>query len=283
MSKQRSYSLERKKTVEGYLFVSIWVVGFLAFMLYPLVSSLKISLTSAKVNNLMQGTWNAFEHYKAAISNVHFFQQYTDQIIRSLIDAPLISIFSLIAAVLLNGEIVGKRYWRAIFFTPIIISGLMISILNANGASDFSLIEQLGGNAFVIADFIGEETFGRMGELLWRSCVEILIFLAGLQSVSRSLYEAAQIDGATPWECFWKITLPSMAPIVILTIIYATIDSFTARDNIMLAVINDYSLGQLKFGVAAAVSWIYFLSVLLIVLLLFVIGRRFTGNEGSKR
>lgn len=277
--KRRSYSLERQKVVEGYLFVSVWIVGFLAFMLYPLYASLKISLTDAKVNNLLSGTWNQFAHYKTAIADVNFFQKYGDQMVRSLIDAPLISIFSLIAAVLLNGNIAGKRYWRTVYFTPIIISGLMISILNSNGASEFSLIDRFGGSAFLIADFIGEETFSRMGELLWKSCVEILIFLAGLQSVSRSLYEAAQIDGASPWECFWKITLPSMAPIVILTIIYATIDSFTDPANVMLNLINDWGLGKLEFGVAAAVSWIYFLSVLVIVLILFLIGRRLLGSD----
>ncbi|WP_274362882.1 carbohydrate ABC transporter permease [Paenibacillus thermotolerans] len=277
--KRRSYSLERQKVVEGYAFVSIWIIGFLAFMLYPLYASMKISLTEAKVNNLLNGTWNQFAHYKTAIADVNFFQKYSDQLVRSLIDAPLISVFSLIAAVLMNGNIAGKRFWRTVYFTPIIISGLMISILNSNGASEFSLIDQFGGAAFLIADFVGEETFSRMGELLWKSCVEILIFLAGLQSVSRSLYEAAQIDGASPWECFWKITLPSMAPIVILTIIYALIDSFTDPGNLMLNLINDWGLGKLQFGVAAAVSWIYFLSVLAIVLVLFAIGRRLLGSD----
>ncbi|WP_309119252.1 sugar ABC transporter permease [Paenibacillus sp.] len=279
MNRRRGYSLERKKVIEGYMFVSVWIVGFLLFMLYPLYASIKISFTDADVSNLLNGTWNRFEHYKTAVSDVIFFQSFSDQIVRSLIDAPLISVFSLIAAVLLNGNIAGKRYWRTVYFTPIIISGLMITILNDSGASEFSLLDRFGGASFLIAELIGEGTFSRMGELLWKSCIEILIFLAGLQSVSRSLYEAAQIDGATPWECFWKITLPSMAPIVILTIVYALIDSFTDPGNSMLALINDWSLAKIEFGVASAVGWIYFLSVLIMVLILFVIGRRFISGD----
>jgi len=261
------------------MFVSVWIVGFLAFMLFPLYASMKISLTEAQVSRLLRGSWNGFEHYKAAVADIAFFQSFTDQLLRSVIDAPLISVFSLIAAVLLNGNIAGKRYWRTVYFTPIIISGLMINILNANGATEFSLIDRFGGGTLLIAEWIGEDTFSRMGELLWKSCVEILIFLAGLQSVSRSLYEAAQIDGATPWECFWKITLPSMAPIVILTIVYATIDTFTDPGNRMLTLINEYSLAKLQFGVGAAIAWMYFLSVLSIVLILFFLGRRFADLD----
>ncbi|GGD51208.1 carbohydrate ABC transporter permease [Paenibacillus nasutitermitis] len=282
MSKRRGYSMERKKMIEGYLFVSVWVIGFLAFTLYPLLSSLKISFTTAKVNDLLNGTWVGFANYKTVIADPQFGSYFTDQIVRSLIDAPIISIFALISAVLLNGEIAGKRYWRAVFFTPIIISGLMIEILNSQGAANFSIFQQIGGSG-IIADFIGEDTFTRMGQLLWRSCVEILIFLAGLQSISRSLYEAAQMDGATPWECFWKITLPSMSPVVILTIIYATIDSFTAPDNQIMAYIKQYSIVTFKFGPGAALSWMYFMTIIVVILAIFYIGRRFTANEGPNR
>lgn len=281
--KRRGYSLERRKVLEGYMFVSVWIIGFLAFTLYPLYSSFKISITTAKVSDLLHGKYAGITHYKAVVTDPAFSTIFVDQITRSLFDAPMIAIFSLIAAVLLNGEIAGKRYFRAVFFAPVIISGLMIRLLNSQGAADFSIFEQIGSNMLVISDMIGADTFSRFGTLLWRSSVEILIFLAGLQSIPRSLYEAAQMDGATPWENFWKITLPTMSPIVLLTIIYATIDSFTEPDNQIMAFMKNASLVKLDFGYGSALSWLYFLVILLLVLVIYFVGRKVTANEGPRR
>ncbi|MCQ6560030.1 carbohydrate ABC transporter permease [Paenibacillus mendelii] len=283
MSKRRGYSLERRKVTEGYLFVSVWVIGFLAFTLYPLYMSLKISMTSGKISDILNGEFVGLDHYKRVLTDASFSQVFVDQILKSLMDAPIISIFALIAAVLLNGDIVGKRYFRAVFFAPVIISGLMIRILNSQGAADFSIFQELGSSALLISDIIGEDTFARMGTLLWRSSVEILIFLAGLQSIPRSLYEAAEMDGATPWECFWKITLPTISPIVLLSIIYATIDSFTEPDNQIMGYIRESTITRLDFSYGAAISWMYFLVILLIILIIFYVGRRVTVNEGSQR
>ena len=101
--------------------------------------------------------------------------------------------------------------------------------------------------------------------VLWNSSVQILLFLSGLQVISPSLYEAARVDGATEWEMFWKITIPSLAPVTVLTIIYTIVDTATSDSNTMISLITNSSAGGADLATAAAMSWIYLFVVLAFV------------------
>lgn len=272
---------ERRRSVEGMLFIAPWLAGFLAFLAYPLYSSLTISLTKSTLTNLTGGSYIGLENYKTAVVDPLFAIHFSSVFERALLDVPIIVIFSLFIAVLLNTRgLVGRNTFRAIYFVPVVVSGVVMTLLYqqevllVSAASDLDL----GATA------IGRQLSGaldRLGLICWRSSVEILIFLAGMQSIPRALYEAAEVDGATAWERFWKITLPSIAPIALLNVVYATIDTVMEPLNMMMAYIKFKLFMQTDFGVAAAMSWIYFLVAAVVVLAIMFAGRRlaFHGNR----
>jgi ABC-type sugar transport system permease subunit len=140
-----------------------------------------------------------------------------------------------------------------------------------------------------VVRFLGARTVGlaqgflsRITVILWRCGVPILLFLAGLQGISVSLYEAAKVDAATGWDMFWKITLPMISPVVLLNIVFVIIDSFNDAGNPILDYIIDYGFEKTQFGYAAAMSWIYFLFVLVVVLLVFALLGRFISHAGIR-
>jgi ABC-type sugar transport system permease subunit len=98
-----------------------------------------------------------------------------------------------------------------------------------------------------------------------RSGVQMLIFLAGLQSISPAIYESCQIDGATSWETFWKITFPMISPMILVNAIYTIIDSFTSESNVVMTFIQNLANDGSSGDVAVAMYWMYFLVVILIL------------------
>ncbi|OUS72147.1 hypothetical protein B1748_25150 [Paenibacillus sp. MY03] len=283
MRKKKLFGYERRRMFEGMFFVSPWVLGFAVFMLYPLYSSLKISFTSSTLSNLMGGNYVGITNYKNVTIDPNFGKLFLGTITRSLIDIPVVVIFALFIAVLLNSKIIGQSYFRAFFFVPVFIAGAVMNLLFANNPTDYSIFDKLAGGMMVVSDMIGSDVFNRIGLLFWRSSVEILIFLAGLQSIPRTQYEAAQVDGATAWECFWKITLPYLSGVILLNFIYATIDSFTESTNPIMKFMQMKVFEQLDFGYAASLSWMYFGVVLLFIAFIMIIGRRFVYYGGDVR
>ncbi|HEY0827384.1 MAG TPA: sugar ABC transporter permease [Bacilli bacterium] len=282
MKKSRIYSYERRRMYEGMGFISIWFIGFIAFMLYPLISSLKVSFTKSTLNDILGGPFIGFENYKSVFLDPQFSMYFLDTLTNSLMDIPIIVIFSLFVAVLLNSDIRGRGVFRAVFFIPVIISGVVMNRLFQQGVSDISIFDTLGGGMLLISDMIGSGLFNRMGLIFWRSSVEILIFLAALQGIPKSQYEAAQVDGATGWECFWKITLPYISPVVLLNMIYATIDTFTDPLNPMMDFLKNKIFSQFNFGYASALSWLYFLVAMIFIAVIIGIGRRFVTYGGDR-
>lgn len=282
MKKSRIYNYERRRMFEGMGFISIWFIGFIVFMLYPLFSSLKISFTKSALNDILGGPFIGFENYKSVFLDPQFSIYFVDTLTNSLIDIPIVVIFSLFVAVLLNSDIRGRSVFRAIFFIPVMISGVVMNRLFQQGVSDISIFDTLGGGMLLISDIIGSDVFNRLGLIFWRSSVEILIFLAALQGIPKSQYEAAQVDGATGWECFWKITLPYISPVVLLNVIYATIDTFTDPLNPIMDFLRHKIFSQFNFGYASALSWLYFLVAMIFILIVIGIGRRFVTYGGDR-
>lgn len=142
-----------------------------------------------------------------------------------------------------------------------------------------SLLKTLGGTfATVVQDILG-----RITTVLWKSGVQIILFLAGLQGIPTSLYEASRCDGATEWENFWKITLPIVSPIILLNFIYTMVDSFTDSNNeIVSQLIGLFRKGGVRFSEGAAVGWIYFTFTFIICAIALVIMKRLTFNIGER-
>ena len=114
--------------------------------------------------------------------------------------------------------------------------------------------------------------------IMWSSGVQILIFLAGLQSISGSIYESAKVDRATEWEMFWKITVPMIMPILQVNVVYTIADSFTDYNNKLLQYVNTKMFGTIDYGLGSAMAWIYFLISFVILLVLLGIVRLMTNS-----
>jgi ABC-type sugar transport system permease subunit len=299
MSKFR-LTLERRKALEGYLFVAPWLIGFLIFLLGPLVQSLRLSFSEVTDINGLQTNFIGFANYtEAFLVDERFVPTLLKVFRNSIMDVPIIMVFALFIAILVNQKMRGQTLFRALFFLPVVIgSGLVIQRLFEQGVGNIQNLSSGAGtmqkpaldiNALLYT-YLGPgpsqpiiEVLNRLLFVLWRSGVQILMFLAGLQGISAHLYEAARMDGATDWEIFWKVTLPMVSPILLVTGIYTVVDSFTDVFNDVLFFIRDIAFrGQFRFGYAAALGWVYFLMIFLIILLVVLITKRYVHYEGER-
>ena len=293
--RRKIVSLDKKKARSGWFFVLPFVLGFLIIYLPVIIDSLKYSFCEIKI--LQGGGYRldfvGLKNYQEALFEDPKFVQVLLAGLKELaFDIPAIVIFSLFMAVLLNKKMFGRAAFRAIFFIPVILSTGLIAdidaanILNTYMGSEGGIDDGSGGGGVTeivsMADFtwlfrnmqVGTELLdyvvgivNNIYNIINRSGVQMLIFLAGLQSISPAIYESCSIDGATGWETFWKITFPMISPMILVNTIYTVIDSFTAQSNSVMAYIDTVYSTAGKNVVATAMSWIYFLIVLAIIAL----------------
>lgn len=261
----------------GYLFTLPWIVGVSVFFLYATAQSLHISFSHLVIDQglVFQPLTNLFDNYASVfMKEINFPITLADFAVGLLLQAPIIVCFALLIALMLNSRIKGRAVYRMIFFLPVIIAtGPVMSQLTAQGAATVPLVSRntlygiLGG----LPPFIFEpvsELFSSLILVLWNSGVQILIFLAGLQKVPRVLYEAARIDGASGWECFWKITLPTVRSLVLLNAIYTIVTLATGNDNAIITLIYEVTYTSVTKGYSygTAMAWIYAVIVSLLLL-----------------
>ncbi len=293
--KKRAASLDRRKARAGWWFVMPFVLGFFIVYIPIIFDSLVYSFSTVEYTDFGPVThFVGFENYSYALfSDPDFAQTLVTGMQELLFDIPAIILFSLFMAVLLNQKMVGRAAFRAIFFVPVIVSTGLFETLNTSNLMEESMG---GGNSTVdgsIASGTGSsaasqivsavdiallfqsmkvgqglvlyvtEMINNIYDIVNRSGVQMLIFLAGLQSISPAIYESCQIDGATGWETFWKITFPMISPMILVNAVYTVIDSFTTNSNtVMRFISNTYNTQK---ELSAAMSWIYFSLIILII------------------
>ena len=293
--RRRAVSLDAKKARAGWLFILPFAVGFLLIYLPIIFDSIRYSFYRIEI--LAGGGYNlipvGFENYRQALFvDPDFVTTLLSGLKELAFDIPAIIIFSLFMAVLLNQKMAGRAVFRAIFFIPVILStGIMESIESQNILSDYMEdeegintgtgtstaaeivsaidIERLFANMKIgtgIVDYV-TNAINNIYDIVNRSVVQMLIFLAGLQSISPAIYESCQIDGATGWETFWKITLPMISPMILVNAIYTIIDSFTTDSNRVMKFISAAYEKTDGNVISSAMSWMYFLIVMLIIAL----------------
>lgn len=236
-------------------------------------------------------TWVGFSNYqKALFENPDFVKTLVSSIRQLILEIPAIVIFSLFIAVLLNNKIVGRAAFRAILFIPVILSTGLIEAIDAQnnlmefmdssagidtgtGQSTAAVLssaidlEALFSNMKVgteLVSYVAAAVDG-ISSIVNRSGVQILIFLAGLQSISPAIYESCRIDGATAWETFWKITFPMISPMILVNAVYTIIDSFTTESNVMMQLIDSVYPTPDGNVLSSAMAWMYFLVIILIL------------------
>lgn len=268
----------------GYLFIFSWIVGVSIFFLYAMVQSLRFSFSRVELSNgvILHPLENGlFENFvKVFTTDVNFPTTLANFGVGLVLQLPVIIAFSLIIALLLNSNIRCRSLFRMIFFLPVIIAtGPVMSKLTAQGVSSVPMVSQnaLLGILSGLPEFIYtpiSNLFSSLIMILWNSGIQILIFLAGLQKVPRTLYEAAKIDGASGWESFWKITLPTVKSLILLNSIYTAVTLATGGSNEIIELIYTatYTATQ-GYSYAMAMSWIYTLVVAVILVIVFLLLR----------
>lgn len=269
--------LEKQEARAGLLFVLPWLLGAAVFLLYPLGMSLWYSLNNIRLTSEgMKFTFLAQGNYtQILLSDPDFLPQLVDYLLSTVISVPVIVVFALLIALMLNEKIRGKSFFRLIFFLPVIIvSGPILGALTEQNASTISVVDAQAVTG-AISSFLPailaapiSELFSNMVTILWYSGVPILIFISALQKIDRSQYEAAYVDGASGWERFWKITLPSLKPMILLNCVYTIVFVSSNDQNQLIGLIKSAMFSgtsEKGYGYASAMAWIYSLVVLILV------------------
>ncbi|MBE6684632.1 MAG: sugar ABC transporter permease [Ruminococcaceae bacterium] len=293
--KRKIASLDKRKARVGWIFVLPFIIGFLLVYLPILIDSLMLSFNEMTI--VKGGGYTlefvGFENYGEALFGEHgttYIQTLITGIGSLVLEVPAILLFSLFMAILLNQKMMGRAAFRAIFFLPVVLAtGIMETIENQNilgaymgetsgiddgsgsSAAD-SIVSAMDIETLFASMKVGTELVGYVVDIVNkiygivnRSGVQMLIFLAGLQSISPAIYEACKIDGATGWETFWKVTFPMISPMILVNAVYTIIDSFTTESNTVMSYITSIT-NKVGDEVSTAMSWIYFLIVILILL-----------------
>ncbi|HOE77730.1 MAG TPA: sugar ABC transporter permease [Bacilli bacterium] len=305
--KQKTYDklrYDQQKVVVSLIFLTPVLFGFIVFFAYPLIMSFIYSFSTVQAAGgkatiyfgqyfQTKGVYenpihDLFHNYKYALRvNADFPVQLVNTIRDTAIDTVVIAIFSLLIAVMLNGKFKGRAFVRAVFFLPVILNSEAIdaaidkastvdAVLNSMGSGALRAIFDLNmfmvqiGLPVTLVNFLSGITTAIYRTISY-SGVQILIFLAAIQSVPTHLYEAARIEGATKYESFWKITLPMVSPIIMTVVVYTIIDSFLRSE--VNNIIN-IQLTNANYGYHAAMSWIYMIcSILLLAVSLFILSK----------
>ncbi|MFC0236549.1 carbohydrate ABC transporter permease [Fictibacillus phosphorivorans] len=263
--------LGNNRNLTGLLFVSPWIIGFLVFTAFPLLYSLFLSFQEVKITtDGIKTNFVSFGNYEYAFSvDGTFVDRVLKYLEEMVISVPIIIVFSLIIALLLNQKIKFRGLFRTIFFLPVIIaSGPVIKELIDQGITTIPSIEQyaiyqaLNDNPDGFFNGILLYLIKNLIVILWYSGVQILIFLAALQKMDKQIFEAAKIDGASNWEFFWKITLPSLKPMIIVNLIYTIVTySVFSLNPIIEHIQKNMFKVDTGYGYASALSFIYFLII----------------------
>lgn len=281
-------TFERRRRLTGYIFVGPWILAAMALLFFPLVFSLILSFSELQNVTSYDMKFVGLTHYINAFrSNVTYVPMLLGLIRTMLTNTPLIIIFSLIMGIILSRKIACRGLFRSLFFLPVILGTgfVMDQLLGQN--VDSQSMEMVRGILLPeqVQLYIGPSLSGLIGDFLglitnvmWKSGVQILMIVAGIQGISPSLYESARIDSATEWEMFWKITLPMLTPILLLNIVYTIVDSFTDSSNPMVDLLLTTGFDRSEFEYAAAMGWVYFLIIGVFVTAVFLIMRRFIAN-----
>lgn len=276
--KRRKRSLSQRQAMKGFLFIAPWMIGFIWFYARSLFMTVQFSFSNLTVRPGggydLDFVWldNFIYAFRAHAS---YKQILTTSIGNMLVDVPLITFFSLFMAMLLNRKFKGRTLVRAIFFLPVILnSEAIVDAMNlarammsggissssaelaASASSGMSIdyyIQMFSslGLPDVIIEYISGAV-GRISDIINASGVQIIIFIAALQSIPGSMYEVAKIEGATAYETFWKVTFPMVMPHIITNIVYTVVDSFTKSEVIELA--YDTAFTAKNYGLSSVFS-----------------------------
>lgn len=292
--KKSRLTLKEKHDLKGYLFLLPWILGFLFFFLTPMLQTISFAFSHIEITPQgYQSTFSGLANFRELRADASFPQLLVNSVTDMLISVPVVLMFSFFAASLLKKPFKGIGIVKMIFFMTVILSsdvflrmqgetGTINSAQVSNAAGGMSLINSLNlgeylQNIGVSESLVSTITFyaDNLFGVICHSGIQIFIFLAGLNSISPSIYEACYMEGASGWEAFWKVTFPMVSPLIIVNVVYTVIDTFGSSLNASLNYINNTAFTKLNFGYASALSLIYFAVIGCILgLIMLVVSKR---------
>ena len=288
--KSKRLGIDRKRSLEAYIFLIPWLIGVCLFFAYPIFVSIRLAFSDIVEFKGLKTAWVGLENFRYIFFyDINFVPTFLKVVTDTLLNTPLCMVFSLIIAIFINRRMVGRGFFRTAFFIPVLLgTGYIMKQLLGMGVDGMTvttgiLVPKL------IADLLGPSItevvqgfLDRITVVLWKSGVQIVLFLAGLQGISGSLYEAARVDGATEWEMFWKITLPMISPVIMMNVVYTIVSFFTDTTNPLVDYIYKMNFTNQQFEYAAAMSWLYFIFALVLCLGSILLMRRHIYDSGTK-
>ena len=280
----KKLSLERKRSLSGYIFCLPVIIGLIAFQFYPLITSFRLSFGDVVDLSGLKTVWVGFANYENVLfGEVDFFMKFVDTAVQTFVYTPFVVVIAIVVALLLNQKIKGRSFFRVIFFLPVLLgSGVIMQQLGA-AANIMQMPAAVQGyvNNYFNADIakVINDILSEVIRLFWDAGVQIIILLGGLQSIPDSYYEAARVDNANSWDMMWKITLPILSPMIFLTVIYSLINSFRSESNQISEYIITTGFKNSEYEIGAAMGWLYFLIVGIVVGIATLAFRRYVYYE----
>ncbi|HIW73244.1 MAG TPA: sugar ABC transporter permease [Firmicutes bacterium] len=282
--KGKKHDLMVRRDRIGYAFIAPFLVGFLLFVGIPIIQSIVFSFHNIQiVESGYTLVPRGAENYRyILLVNTAFRQKMLESFQMTIRDTLIVVPFSFFSALILHRSFHGRTLARAVFFLPVIVSSGVFAVMDSNSIMNMVLSRDPAAGAgameatdsalaFVNALFAGSlpdeitqfvaAATSNISGIVSKSGIQILIFLGGLNTISPSIYESSNIEGATAWVNFWKITFPMSGPYILLNVVYTVIDSFTNINNPLIQSIWNDLTGLKNFGVASATAWVYFIMI----------------------
>ena len=289
MKNRKPKGLETLKARYGFIFIAPWIVGMIFFFLVPIIQSAYFSFAHISIElDGIKTDFLGLDNFKYILfKDTRYIDDFVDAITDMLVSVPFILVVSLILAVLLNNKFHGRLFFRSLFFMPVIIaSGVVLDLYLGAASGNATEVAVNDSVSFGMIDFTEVFTalnlptaiesylsvaLDNLFMLVWQSGIQIILFIAGLQSIPDLLYEVAHVEGATKWEEFWFITLPMLGRTMFLVIVFTIVENITKSSNPIIS--HGYNFfNNMDYGRGSASLWFYFLvigAVMAVVLLLY--------------
>jgi ABC-type sugar transport system permease subunit len=294
MNKKWKLSYNTKRKLNGFVFVLPFLIGFIMFFAIPLINTVVYSFNKIEVakGGGMTHTWAGLQNYvnlfttEVTTNAGTMLELFTNQNVKLLISVPLITIFSLFMALLANKKLKGQALVRMIFFLPIILGlDVVTNMLATTSGTELikstnSLLSDSSATYLLIKytnipiSMLNEITtyVDNIFNIISQAGVQTLLFLTALQSINPSLYEVAKIEGATSYETFWKVTIPTIIHIIFFVVVYTIVDLFLESE--IAEEVYNFAFTQNKIGVGSALSVVYIINIIVVLgIVMLIIGK----------
>jgi ABC-type sugar transport system permease subunit len=297
MKKVFRMTLKRKGAISGWLFILPWLIGFILFFIQPIMQTYRYATNTITIGGggVKYDPKGMSYFNNILFEDTNFRKTLLSGLNQALFNVPVVVIFSFFIAVILKEKFKGNGAVKTIFFLPVIMASAVYIAMSdtyggtlkdnvgsaiSSGAGTLQFLKALDFSQWLYTlglnpDLVSAVTspINRIFSIISLSGIQIFIFLAGLNSIQPSMYEASVIEGATGWETFWKITFPMISPLILVNVVYTMIESFTAYSNPVISAIYQANF-KLQYSIASAMSLVYFVVTAVIVLIVgFLISR----------